>query len=141
MHSLVGCCGGANVRDIFPAGLPTTKRILCTAGLKAVVPGAATAAIACTLLQCVYNELGIARLKYVSRMGNDAQALSRTPTPPEPLEPPKPAMQRILVALGLHEVSDDEYLAKMKRTRDIYMKRLAVLEQQLEEEKRKKDNP
>jgi hypothetical protein len=37
--------------------------------------------------------------------------------------------------VGMAPVSDDEYLAKLKRKREMYLKRIAMLEQQVEEEK------
>jgi hypothetical protein len=42
----------------------------------------------------------------------------------------------MLYGLGLHEISDEEYLARMNKTRDAYMKRIHKLEQQIDEERK-----
>lgn len=46
------------------------------------------------------------------------------------------AWKTFLGALGVRVMSDNEYLDKMRRTRDGYLKRIAQLEVQVEEEKR-----
>jgi hypothetical protein len=62
------------------------------------------------------------------------------PTPPPPDSSERvPVAQRILTALGLIQVSDEEYLLKLKRTRAVYQKRIIELERQSEEERELKD--
>jgi hypothetical protein len=50
-------------------------------------------------------------------------------------EPSTPIMQMFLSMIGVRPMSEQEYLAKMKRTRDAYLKRIAELELQRGEEK------
>ncbi|KAF8163622.1 hypothetical protein B0H34DRAFT_330712 [Crassisporium funariophilum] len=86
-------------------------------GRRAVLSGILTAGAVCTLLQYGCNEISLARLRYISRLqeGN------------------RPA--QLLKTVGLLPVSDEEYLNKMERTREVYLKRIAELERQVEEEK------
>jgi len=50
-------------------------------------------------------------------------------------EPSGSVFQQLLKTVGLIPVSDEEYLAKLKRTREVYLKRMVELEQQVKEEK------
>lgn len=61
------------------------------------------------------------------------------PEAPPSSEPRVPVAQRILTALGLIQLSDEEYLLKLKRTRGVYQKRILELEAQLQEEREAKD--
>jgi hypothetical protein len=99
------------------------------------LPGALTAGAICTLLQLAYNELGILRLKYVSRYPSPVQPLHHPP--PVAVVPQKHTLERILITLGMRSLSDEEYLRKLKTTRDIHLKRIEELEleRQLEAEK------
>ncbi|EDR03193.1 uncharacterized protein LACBIDRAFT_295264 [Laccaria bicolor S238N-H82] len=108
-------------------------------GLRSILPGAISAAALCTILQLAYNEAAVARLRYVSKLKETGQMpVAPTPPPPEPSER-VPVAQRILTALGLIHVSDEEYLLKLKRTRAVYQKRIIELEQQSEAERELKD--
>lgn len=98
-------------------------------GPRAVLPGALTAGAICTGLQLAYNELGILRLKYISRHANHSHS-----TPP-PTPTVVPMLERILISFGMQPISDEEYLRKLKNTRDKHLKRIEQLEQQLEAEK------
>ncbi|KAI0957944.1 hypothetical protein AcW1_006170 [Taiwanofungus camphoratus] len=118
-------------------------------GRPGIIPGITTAGLVCTFLQLAYNELGIARIKYVSKKMQESSSV----TPPEPstfpstppfdkntdLEPPRPVIDRILTYLGFHKLSGDEYLDMMKRKRDGYLRRIAELEEEkkLEEQSSK----
>ena len=113
------------------------------AGPAAVLPGAVTAAVVCVLLQYTVNEADIARLKYISQ-----QRLESTSQPPAdpPLEhtlahEPSPTLiQRIIQAVGIRKMSEDEYIERMKKTRDHHLHRIAELERQLEAERRDGNN-
>jgi len=109
-------------------------------GRHAIVSGAITASAACILLQYACNELRIARLRYISTLQEENKSLITQPslTPhngKQVYEPSGSVFQQILKAAGLIPVSDEEYLAKLKRTREVYLKRMVELEQQVEEEK------
>jgi hypothetical protein len=52
-------------------------------------------------------------------------------------EPGEPVLGRMLTKLGIQQISDEEYLAKLKKTRDTHLKRIEQLERQLEVEKSK----
>lgn len=120
-------------------------------GRAGIAPGVTTAALICTFLQLVYNELGIMRIKYVSNKlqssGDMVPAQTLPPTTPAPPrvridhEPPRPMMERILTALGFHQIPDQEFLAMMKRKRDGYLQRIAELEKDIEEQKQKGEEP
>jgi hypothetical protein len=110
------------------------------AGRHAVVSGAITASAVCILLQYACNELGIVRLRYISTLQEENKLLIMQPSfkpqnGKQVYEPSGSVFQQILKAVGLIPVSDEEYLAKLKRTREVYLKRMAELEQQAEEEK------
>lgn len=97
------------------------------AGRRAIVPGALSIGAVCTLLQLAYNEAGIIRLQYISGLNR-----SRTLPTPTTLSAPSLSMSdRFLALLGLKPVTDEEYIAKVKTTRDGYLKRIAELEQQV----------
>ncbi|RDB22273.1 hypothetical protein Hypma_010602 [Hypsizygus marmoreus] len=97
-------------------------------GPRAIVPGALTIGAVCTLLQLAYNEIGITRLRYVSGL-NGTLSVPKSSSPPS-----KSLSQRFLGLLGLQAVTDEEYLAKMKTTRDSHVKRIAELERQIQQE-------
>ncbi|CCM04722.1 uncharacterized protein FIBRA_06910 [Fibroporia radiculosa] len=107
-------------------------------GRSGIVPGVTTAGIVCTLLQMIYNELDIARVKYISRT---MQTLEKglPPIPPSSTSPhpeltfKKPFIERMLIALGLYQVSDEEYLEKLKFKRDTYLHRIHQLEMERQE--------
>lgn len=91
-----------------------------------------TAAAICVLLQYAVNEADIARLRYISR-----QRGTLTGQPPDTLAPERPPSltQRIIRAVGIRKMTEDEYLEKMKKTRDHHLQRIAELERQLEAER------
>jgi hypothetical protein len=121
-------------------------RIILSGGRPGLVPGLCTGAFICTLLQWTYNELGIAKVKFVSRNRRSQVA----PAPPNlqppsspsltsnnrPTEPPRPFSYKILSFLGFQRISDEEHLTKMKATRDHYLRQIEVLEREAEEKSR-----
>lgn len=58
--------------------------------------------------------------------------------PSEPPTPKRPLLDRMINAIGLNRLSDEEYLAQMREERAVYLRRIAELETQLEEEKNSK---
>lgn len=111
------------------------------------MPGVVTAGLVCTMLQFAYNELGIARIKYVSRKlqpppqppaSSTSTSAVPQPAPPAPSQAddePKPSLsERVFTALGWHKVSDEQYLEKLRLKREMYLHRIAELEKEVAEE-------
>ncbi|KAI0362400.1 hypothetical protein OH77DRAFT_49082 [Trametes cingulata] len=104
-----------------------------------VMAGARTAALICTLLQLGYNELGVMRVKYVTRRIQETQPrFDATPAPPPTLpeaqkEPKITFVDRIMGIIGFRKLSDEEYLKTLKKQRDEALARIAVLEREREE--------
>lgn len=125
--------------------LPLTSAALNTicfqhaAGRRAIIPGALVATFGCAAIQLGYNQIGLLRLSYLLRQ-NQAPTQSTTPAPaPTPNNSPT-ILQRLGTAIfGLKPVTDEEYLEKLKRTRDHHLKRIQELEAQVAEEKRQKE--
>ena len=127
--------------------LQLTSRVVYVGGSPGLVPGLITGALACTLLQWSYNELGIARVRFISRNQH-----SQVTTPPadfhRPSSPlptssdhnsagsPSPTFERLLRFIGVRYVPEEERLAKMKVTRDGYLRQIAALEKETNEESR-----
>jgi len=91
--------------------------------------------IFCTLGQALYNEFGVQRIKFISRR-YPIPSQPSTPIALEPSEPPapkRPLLERMISAIGLNKLSDEEYLAQMREERAVYLRRIAELEAQLEE--------
>ncbi|KAF8634088.1 hypothetical protein AX15_001090 [Amanita polypyramis BW_CC] len=112
-------------------------------GPAAALPGSMAAATVCLVLQYAFNEAGIARLKYVSRY--QASVSQSLPTEPSSLssdqnisltEPSPSLMERVVHAIGVRRMTDEEYLQRMKKTREHHLQRIAELEKQLEAERR-----
>ncbi|KAH0583535.1 hypothetical protein H2248_009162 [Termitomyces sp. 'cryptogamus'] len=101
-------------------------------GPRAILPGMLTIGAVCTLLQLAYNEATVSRLRYISGLKVKAPA-NEAPAAPAPRS--KTASERFLTLIGVHQVTEEEYLEKMKATRDRHLRRIAELEQQLATEK------
>jgi hypothetical protein len=91
----------------------------------------------CTLGQVLYNEIGVQRIKFISRR---YPIPSQPPTPivsgpADPPMPKRPLLDRMIHAIGISRLSDEEYLTKMRRERAAYLRRIAELEAQLEDTK------
>ena len=96
----------------------------------------------CTLGQVLYNEIGVQRIKFISRR---YPIPSRPPTPTvpelaEPLIPKQPLLDRMIHAIGINRLSDEEYLTQMREKRASHLRRIAKLEAQLEEDKNSKNS-
>ncbi|KAJ7685353.1 hypothetical protein DFH06DRAFT_969222, partial [Mycena polygramma] len=101
------------------------------AGRRTVAPAAITAGMVCALLQAAYNELGIQRIKYVSKLPQSAGV-------PIPEVPPTPSLtSRILGAVGVQLLTDEELLMKLKQGREKHLKKIAELERELEADKQR----
>lgn len=115
---------------------------MCPGGRLGIVPGLCTGGVVCALLQWTYNELSIRRIKYVSRIVrhsspqiSPAVPASQPSTPPAPSVLPEPSNRwgdRVLQTLGFRSLSDEELLAKLKATRDEHLRRIKVLEKEVE---------
>ncbi|CDO73539.1 hypothetical protein BN946_scf185014.g9 [Trametes cinnabarina] len=103
-----------------------------------IMAGARTAGLICALLQLGYNEIGVMRIKYVSRKLHETRAQSETvlaPTPvPEKDTTPKVSFfDRAMSVIGFRKLSDEEYLKTLKKQRDEALSRIAVLERERSE--------
>ncbi|KAI0672965.1 hypothetical protein C8Q78DRAFT_1077274 [Trametes maxima] len=100
-----------------------------------VLAGARTAAFVCTLMQLGFNELGVTRIKYISRKIHEIQD-APTPLPlPEVAATPKVSIfDRFLGIIGFRKLSDDEYLKVLRKQRDEALERIAVLEKERSEQ-------
>ncbi|KAF8912109.1 hypothetical protein CPB84DRAFT_1957752 [Gymnopilus junonius] len=111
------------------------------ASRRAVLPGMVTTGVVCTLLQYGFNELTVLRLRYISKLKEENRTAVVMPhsrprdASQVSTESSTPVLKTLLSFLGVRPMSDEEYLAKMKRTRDAYLKRIAELELQVEVEK------
>lgn len=84
----------------------------------------------------LYNEMGIQRLKFVSRRYPiPSQPPSTVSGPAEPSVSKKPLLDRMIHVIGINRLSDEEYLAQMKEKRAAHLRRIEKLEAQLEEDK------
>lgn len=103
-----------------------------SAGRQAILPGMLFFGAACTLLQLIYNEATITRLRYISGLKINAPPNETHATPGTRS---KTVSERFLNMIGIHQVTEEEYLEKMKVTRDRHLRRIEELEQQLAAEK------
>jgi len=92
--------------------------------------GAITAGLVCGVLQLVKNECQVQRIKFVSRR-QDENSLQSAP----PIEQTMPWPERLLSTLGFQKISDDEYLQRMIKQRDVHLARITELEHEIEEER------
>lgn len=107
-------------------------------GRRAAVSGMLIAGAFCTLMQFGYNELSVARLRFISRLQEENRSAVDivTPIPQRAAKELSGSFLQVAMKMvGMAPISDDEYLKKLKRKREMYLKRIAALEQQVEEEK------
>ncbi|RPD66419.1 hypothetical protein L226DRAFT_566853 [Lentinus tigrinus ALCF2SS1-7] len=99
--------------------------------------GARTAAIICTVLQLGYNELGVTRVKFVSRKIKESQsqpdAVSVPDAIPVPDAPRLSIFDRLMGIVGFRKLTDEEYLEALKKQRDEALVRIAAIEQERSE--------
>lgn len=99
-------------------------------GPAGIMPGVVTASVLCSLLQLGYNELGVMRIKYVSRKIDEThrpiEAKPEVMTLPP--EPSKPILQRVFEWMGMPKISDEEYLKKLYAKRADVLRRIAQIE-------------
>jgi hypothetical protein len=92
----------------------------------------------CAVGQLLYNELGVQRVKFVSRTSPAASPRRPLPSASEITElpvPKEPLFDRIIHAIGFKKVPDEEYLAQMKEERATHLRRIAELEAKLQADK------
>jgi len=110
------------------------------AGRRAIVPGALTVGAVCTVLQYGFNELSVSRLRYIARLEEENKTVVEKPSVGTLREtqddiPAPPAFQSLMKMIGFIPVSEEEALNKMTKTRDAYLKRIAELEREIDEDK------
>lgn len=98
-----------------------------------------------SLIQYGVNEVNLRRLRYISRLHQENRTAVEKPTmkPRHEVQIQDSTttwMDTFLRGIGLVPITDDEYVSKMKKTRDVYLKRIEELEAQLEEEKSRQDS-
>lgn len=97
----------------------------------------------CTLGQALYNEMGVQRLKFISRryfIPTQPPTSSTISELAEPSVPTKPLLDRMIHGIGINRLSDEEYLAQMREKRAACLRRIEQLEAQLEEDKSSKNS-
>lgn len=107
---------------------PPSARSLIThlAGRRAILPAALTAAPACAALQFAWNEVQIRRLDRVT----DKIHQQNSPQPEE-----RNVLVHLLKWIGVTEYTDEQHIAKLSRQREAYLRRIAVLEEQVRQAK------
>lgn len=103
------------------------------AGPRRILPGALTVGIACTVLQYCFNELSVLRLRYVSNLKQETHPGQSTQRASNAVF--GSPFQSLLKLFGVIPISDEEYLMKLRQSREIYLKRIAVLEKRVEDDK------
>lgn len=116
--------------------------LLFLGGRPGVVPGLATGALMCTMLQWCVNELNILRIEYVAGKVAIpvpvANYTSETESPHKAAYSLQPSLQpetkswhdRFFSLFG-RRVSDEEYLKRLKAERDSHLLRIEQLEKEL----------
>ena len=97
----------------------------------------------CTIGQVLYNEMGVQRLKFISRrylIPSQPSTPSTVSGLAEPSVPKKPLLDRIIHAIGINKLSDEDFLAQMREKRAAHLRRIEELEAQLEEDKSSKNS-
>ncbi|KAF4576700.1 hypothetical protein EYR36_004679 [Pleurotus pulmonarius] len=97
-------------------------------GPKGILSGALAGATVCALLQYGYNEIGVQRLKYITR------PQSSQSKPATPVDDNTSVFDRVLSSLGIDRVPDDKYLIMLKDRREKHLRRIQELEAQIAEE-------
>lgn len=100
-------------------------------------------AVVATVVQYSYNEVNLARLRHISKLKQENRQAVKIPVIKPQNSHPDPAstttwMDVFLKAIGLTPITDEEYIAKMKKTRGVYLNRIEELQAQLELEEQKK---
>ncbi|KAJ3972690.1 hypothetical protein EV361DRAFT_797646, partial [Lentinula raphanica] len=109
-----------------------------TKNLRGISAGALSAGVVCTLLQYIYNESRIIRLEYlVHQRETSATSLPRSTVSVETGNPSRSWTERLLQAIGIRAVSDEEHLDLLRKQRDAHLKRIHEIEQEVEREKSK----
>jgi hypothetical protein len=89
------------------------------------------ASLACVALQYGYNRVAVSRLRYISEHPDAANPSS---------SPQHTFREKMMKVFGVSQISEEEYLDKLRQQRDKYEKRMRDLEelQRREDEARKK---
>ncbi|KAL1944693.1 hypothetical protein VTO73DRAFT_3123 [Trametes versicolor] len=100
-----------------------------------VLAGARTAGLVCALVQLGYNELGVTRIKFVTRKIEEATMPAPAPAIPEATDTPKMTFfDHALSLIGFRKLSEEEYVKVLKKQRDEALERIAILERERAEE-------
>ena len=121
--------------DLFAARHRTD--VLFQGGTRGALTGMLSGSVFCAVGQLLYNELGVQRVKFVSRARPSASPQSPLSASgiTEPLAPNETLFDRIIHAIGVKRLSDEEYLTRMREERAAYLQRIAELEAKLQADK------
>ena len=114
-----------------------SQTVFSSGGIRGTFTGMMFGTVFCTLGQMLFNELGVQRIKFISRR-YPIPSQPPTPTVPELAVSPiikQPLLDRMIHAIGINRLSDEEYLTQMREERAAHLRRIAKLEAQLEEDK------
>ena len=136
-----------NVRlsyDIILVHLPI-RPLSCAGGKSGIWSGARTAGLLCTLVQLGFNEVGVMRIKFVSRKIQESQSPLPADIPALPTAfedgPRLSIFDRLLGIIGFRKLTDDEYIKVLKKQRNEALQRIAVLEQERREREESHEDP
>lgn len=89
------------------------------------------ASLGCAALQYGYNRVAVSRLRYISEYPDAANPAA---------SPQLTFREKMMKTFGVSQISEEEYLDKLRQQRDKYEKRMRDLEelQRREDEARKK---
>lgn len=107
-------------------------------GPHGALTGMVFGSVFCAVGQLLYNELGVQRVKFVSRTSLVASLRRPLPSAPAITELPvskEPLFDRMIHAIGFKKVSDEQYLAQMKKERATHLQRITELEAKLQADK------
>ena len=119
-----------------------TSSLYVLGGVRGIAPGAFTGGLLCSLLQLGYNELRVWRVRYVHR--EHAEQVLHHSTTPSMEESggrthKRTAWESVLSLVGVHKLTDEERIKKLKAQREQALVRIAELEE--EERERQAETP
>lgn len=131
----------------FSHSRSTSLNLIIQGDVRAAIRGTGGMGILCTLLQLLYNESGVIRVKYISRKLEDAthaqspvqiipSSSGKVYVPP-PEEPSRPLSERFFEYIGMAKISDEDFVQRLRVKRDAYLRRIAEIEVEREKERAK----
>ena len=129
-------------RYVFRSHCFHPLKFVSLAGRSAILSGSLFGGALCVFLQYAFNEANITRLRFISeRQATNGNAVVREPSvrskyqTSESTHPEPGPWASLLQLVGLKSISDEEFLERLKRRREVFQGRIAELEKQAEEER------